>query len=52
MDRNRMIAVAIAAGVLCFGGGALTMQVIYTDHPFSHGSARDGDQGVAWPIFG
>jgi uncharacterized protein YfaS (alpha-2-macroglobulin family) len=52
MDRNRMIAAAIAAGVLCFGGGALTMQVIYTYHPFSHGSARDGDQGVAWPFFG
>jgi len=53
MDRRQLIAAAVAAGVLCFGVGALTMRLVDVYHPFGHGVAGAGpDSGTAWPWFG
>ena len=52
MERRQMIAAAVAAAVLCFGGGALTMRLVDVYHPFGHGAAGpDTVTGSGWPGF-
>jgi len=52
MDRRQVIAAAVAAGLLCFGGGALTMRAIDIYHPFGAPAAASDAAGAAWPGFG
>jgi uncharacterized protein YfaS (alpha-2-macroglobulin family) len=53
MDRRQWIAAAVAAGVLCFGGGALTMRLVDVYKPFGHGGGPGASADAsAWPFFG
>ena len=52
MERRQLIAAAIAAAVLCFGGGALTMRLVDVYHPFSQGNVGPNLMtGSGWPGF-
>ncbi len=57
MDRNRVIAAAVAIGVLGFGIGALAMRVAdahgYLGTAQANGAVlAAADQGFTWPFFG
>ena len=52
MERRQLIAAAVAAGVLCFGGGALTMRLVDAYLPVHQGAPGPNPMsGGVWPGF-